>query len=214
MSRIKDLTGQRFGRLVVVKRHPITSQWGNLLWECQCDCGKTSVARSNNLIAGKTASCGCGRVEHHITHGKRHSPEYYAWANMIQRCTTPTNPGYAFYGGRGIKVCDEWLKSFEVFYADMGPRPSADHSVERRDVNGNYESSNCFWATKTQQNNNTRRNVYYEFGGRRITEAQLAHEHGLSQQTLRGRLARGMTLEEALAKPVRVGWSKGQTKVL
>lgn len=199
MSKLIDLTGRRFGSLLVTGLHPVRSATGHVRWNCLCDCQNTSVVQGGHLVGGRTSSCGCSQK----THGLRNSPEYLAWANMIQRCRNPNNPMYSYYGGRGIMVDARWVDSFESFYADMGPRPSSDHSIERRDVNGSYGPENCYWATTADQANNTRRNVFYEFRGQTKTESQLARDYGLSPQTLRQRLGAGLGLEEALTKPLR-----------
>lgn len=196
MPKQKDLVGQRFGQLVV--RAPDPTRLTRLYWICLCDCGQETSVQSGHLVGGLINSCGCGR----ITHGLRKSPEYVVWNNLRQRCTNPNNPMYDNYGGRGIGVDPRW-EAFEVFHADMGPRPSDNHSIEREDVNGNYEPNNCVWATKETQANNTRRNVFHDYDGRSLTTSQLAREGGMSHQLLKNRLDKGMTLEEALALPVR-----------
>lgn len=121
---------------------------------------------------------------------------------MLQRCGNANNPIHVHYGGRGIKVCQRWLDSFEAFYADMGTRPTPDHSIERRDVNGDYEPGNCYWATWTVQHNNRTNNVRYDYKGKSWTESELARTAGISTQLLKYRLGKGMSLEEAL-KPAR-----------
>lgn len=191
-----DLTGRRFGRLVVQEIHPERSAAGKVRWICQCDCGGTSVVQSDHLAGGKTETCGCSQTRH----GMRHTPEYVVWANMLQRCTNESIPTYQHYGARGIGVDSRWAVSFEAFYADMGPRPSPQHSIERRDVNGNYGPSNCYWATAVVQANNRRGNVVYEFQGQEFTQAQLCKAYGISPQTLKYRLDQGLELAEALTR--------------
>ena len=148
------LEGQRFGRLVVVsvrgrgKDHHVS-------WECLCDCGKRSIVRSSSLMSGQTKSCGCFQIEKATSHNGRHRPEYNTWATMLQRCMNPNNPSYKDYGGRGITVCDDWLK-FENFFRDMGKRPTPKHSIDRKENGGNYEPGNCRWATNTEQAMNKR----------------------------------------------------------
>jgi hypothetical protein len=118
------------------------------------------------LKRGWTQSCGClqkDRAKDNAKHGKTGSPEYHAWSAMIQRCTNPKTKQYKDYGGRGIRVCQKWKCSFESFYADMGPRPSKAHSIDRKDNDGNYEPGNCRWATEREQKMNTRQNVRYKY---------------------------------------------------
>lgn len=126
-------------------------------------------------------------------------PEYRVWVNMIQRCTNSNNPSFPDYGGRGIRICSRWLDSFDAFFADVGNRPTTDHSIERRDVNGHYEPGNCRWATAEEQANNTRRNVRVVYGGEELTITQLSRKVGMASPTLFSRLARGQTIEQATA---------------
>jgi hypothetical protein len=160
-----DLTGQRFGRLSVVgsegsDRHQFAT------WHCKCECGKAIVALGIHLRSGNTKSCGClaTEVQSRIKHGhscsrlypKGMSKEYAAWANMIQRCTNSNRTGWSDYGGRGIQVCDEWLEDFEAFFRHVGLAPSAAHSIDRIDNNGNYEPDNVQWSTQKWQCSNQR----------------------------------------------------------
>lgn len=153
---MKDHTGQKFGRLYVIERtQPI--QYPNCrktAYLCQCDCGQIVTVRGDYLRIGKTKSCGCLFQKHsHWLNGKA-TTTYKIWDGIIQRCTNPNNRNYRLYGGRGIKVCKRWLK-FENFLNDMGQRPQG-LSIDRKNVNGNYEPINCRWATPQQQSQNTR----------------------------------------------------------
>lgn len=163
-----DLTGQRFGRLAVLHRLP-TEKYRSQ-WACVCDCGTQVKGNANALREGKTLSCGCLRRENarvngaiadgsaNITHGLSLRPEYRVWKGMKQRCTpNPSNKAREGYFDRGIRVHPRWLGSFEAFFADMGPRPSAHHSIDRIDNDRGYEPGNCRWATRTQQNRNRRK---------------------------------------------------------
>ena len=129
-------------------------------------------------------------------HGKHGTPEHKAWASMLQRCTNLKNAMWPHYGGRGIKVCDRWL-DFKHFYADMGDRPEGT-SIDRQDNDGNYEPGNCRWATDIEQNNNTSHNRFITLDGVTKTLAQWARERGLKHRTVRMRLMRGYTEEQAL----------------
>jgi len=157
---LQDLAGKRFGRLVVSAFAGRSGK--HSLWRCRCDCGVEKAIDATNLTSGAIRSCGCLRREalskRSQTHGLCETPEYGAWCNLIQRCYNQKHSRYADYGGRGIRVCQRWLDSFEAFYADMGHRPTEGHSIDRYpDNDGNYEPGNCRWATASQQNSNQRR---------------------------------------------------------
>lgn len=156
-----DLTNSRFGRLIVLSFGGQT-RYRNAKWNCLCECGTSIVVSSGNLRNGNTKSCGCLQrdrvIEISTTHGKCYSSVYHTWVSMKQRCFDSAVHHYKYYGGRGITVCDRWLNSFENFYADMGDKPSPDHSIDRKNNYGNYEPSNCRWATATDQMHNRRVN--------------------------------------------------------
>jgi len=160
MGRFIDLTGQRFGRWLVKNRGGLTKN-GHPKWECRCECGNIREVPGSDLRYGQSKSCGCwnknGPRKAPSRHGMSYTPEYHIWALMLQRCRNSNWPGYRYYGGRGISVCERWL-DFENFYADIGPRPSPELSIDRINNNGNYEPNNCRWADAKTQNNNQRRN--------------------------------------------------------
>lgn len=195
-KRIKDMTGQRFGRLTVVGY--VGKVAGNkAAWLCQCDCGRSITVVGESLRRGHTTTCGCLRnwpkpKEHH---GKAHSPEYAVWSHMIQRCTNPARSGYHLYGGRGIKVCQRWRDSFVAFLEDVGPRPSLNHTLDRIDNDGNYEPGNCRWVTADVQSSNTRRNRRITYNGETLTVKQWAKKLGMPPETLYARLNRGLPPE-------------------
>lgn len=193
--------GQQFGRLTVVAK--IGTRNKSVFWKCSCSCGRDGVeVRAGNLMKGDTQSCGCLRKEvssaTHRTHGESHSPVHERWMKMRRRCSEPTDPDYPNYGERGITVCQQWAKSYEQFAADMGPPPSPEHTLERRDVNGNYSPDNCYWALRDVQNNNKRNNVVLELDGKRLTLSQWARELGVNYSTLRKRIQMGWSDRETL----------------
>lgn len=154
-----DLTGRRFGRLVVLGPDG-TNHHGSARWRCRCDCGQCRVVVGRYLREGSVRSCGCYRRERitrmNLRHGMWNTPEYRAWRSMKDRCTNTRHRAWPNYGGRGITVCPEWLASFEAFMAHVGPRPSPGHSLDRIDNDGDYRSGNVRWALLSQQARNRR----------------------------------------------------------
>jgi hypothetical protein len=150
-----DITGQRFGRLTAIRPAGIRPQAkrptsGEMWWHCKCDCGRSTISKSGDLRR-KTRSCGCTRTH---GHSQKH-PLYPIWKTMRQRCLNPANADYRWYGARGITVCERW-NDFTNFLADVGERPSPELTLDRIDVNGNYEPGNIRWATWEQQRQNKR----------------------------------------------------------
>jgi len=149
-----DLVGKRYGRLTVVH------YCGGSQWACLCDCGNKTVAPGSSLYSGRSTSCTCARNERVAllkkSHGLHDLPEYKIWKGINSRCEIPSASGYKNYGGRGISVCERWRHDFACFLADVGRRPAPNLSLDRINNNGNYEPSNCRWATRTQQNQNRR----------------------------------------------------------
>lgn len=150
-----DMFGYIFGRLTVLG--PVcVSNWIKT-YCCACECGRYVYVRRGNLTSGNSTSCGCLKTQLQTTHGKTGTREYAIWDNMRRRCTDPTNPQWDNYGGRGITVCREWLSSFDAFWQAMQDGYAPHLTIERIDVNGNYEPSNCTWATRSQQNQSKRK---------------------------------------------------------
>lgn len=160
--KLIDLTGQRFGRLMVVKRDQ--SLKGTAYWECVCDCGNVKIIASMSLRSGDTKSCGCFLRELKTKHGcnirKNRSGAYQSWASMIQRCLNPNSDAFHNYGGRGVVICERWL-DFANFLEDMGERPEK-FTIERVDNNKGYEPGNCKWASRAEQSHNRRGGIFTE----------------------------------------------------
>lgn len=183
MTALKNIKGQRFGKLIVLERAENRireSGRQDVVWVCKCDCGNSKNIRSTYLLQGLTKSCGCIAIEKvknlNLSHNMCQTKEYKAWSKLKSRCYTKTDNKYYAYGARGIKVCDRWLESFENFYKDMGDAPTKKHSIDRINVNGNYEPLNCRWATNKEQSNNKTTNVYVEYKGVKYTLKTLS-EH-------------------------------------
>lgn len=196
------MTGNRFGRLVVFERAP--NMGHNTAWVCECDCGAKVTIRKSSLTTGATRSCGClnsetttRRNKANAVHGACRTPEHDAWHAMIQRCHNTRNKHFPNYGGRGIAVCERW-RTFTTFLADMGRRPSPEHSIDRKDNGGDYTPENCRWATRSEQGNNRRTNHLLTHGGRTMTVSEWAAEIGVTRNALFLRLRNGWPTERAL----------------
>lgn len=175
MSKLIDITGQRFGRLTVIRKAGHAAD-RTTLWECKCDCGNTTIVRRGNIIYGRTLSCGClgkeRRAETNTKHNMSDMPLYYAWSTMRSRCANPKSHKYKMYGERGIKVCREWKNNFKAFYDHVSKLPhfgEEGRTLDRINDNGDYEPGNVRWATAKEQANNTRRNVFFEVNGERYS---------------------------------------------
>lgn len=199
------LTGQRYGRwLVLEEAESARLRCGALMrrWKCRCACGTEKTVSQGHLVRGATNSCGCVRIEKCTKHGfarvaKKVIPEYRIWSTMRMRCFNPNQAGYAGYGGRGISVCARW-DDFGNFLADMGRRPSPQHSIDRRNNDGNYEPDNCRWATPDIQSRNRRSNRLIEFRGEKRCLSDWARLLGVDATTLSYRAKMGKPLDQAL----------------
>lgn len=196
-----NLEGRVFGRLTA------KSYDGRQRWVCECECGNVKIAPAPDLKRGRIRSCGCLHREIvksgdcRRTHGGTGTPEYRSWTSMLRRCSDPKAVGYHRYGGRGIKVCERWQK-FENFLEDMGSRPEGTTLDRYPDQDGNYEPSNCRWATYSEQAENMSTTVLITANGKCQSVSAWARELGVSSRAIHYRLSR-MTPEEAINRPFR-----------
>lgn len=207
-----DLTGQRFGRLTVL-RYSHTDRNKKPHWHCLCDCGNESVKCGNLMKVGKTTSCGCAHKEfvsklrrkHGYSNGTRDQKRlHYIWSGILARCYNKRGKAYKNYGARGIVVCDRWRfgengkDGFECFIEDMGERPSPDHSVERKENDGPYAPWNCVWADDPTQSRNKRTNIMIEFNGVTKCLKDWAVEYGIAYGTLYWRVQQNWEFRRAI----------------
>lgn len=215
-SRMKhNLVGRVFGCWTVLALSSRRGSDYQVFWFCSCECGVERDVNGNQLRRGKSLSCGCqGRERHraavtkhgHAKDGAR-DRTYSSWQHMKQRCLNPGDDAYHHYGGRGISIDPRWIDSFETFLADMGPCP-AGYTIERNDVNGDYESSNCRWATQKEQMQNTRVVRVLTLGNETLNVSQWATRLGINRGTLFKRLASGWSDTETLTLPVDCRYSR------
>lgn len=187
-----DLTGQKFGRLTVIARAQ-SNKDGQPRWMCQCDCGNTTISYGMHLKSGASKSCGCLTAEKSreraTKHGLSTTKLYPIWKGIKHRCYNPNNKRFMHYGAKGIRICTEWQGNFKVFYDWAMANGYKDGlTIERIDINGNYEPSNCRWATTKEQANNKSQNHFLTYNGKTQTMAQWAEETGIKYTTLRARI--------------------------
>lgn len=208
-NRLK-IKGKKFGRLLVLKY--ICTKKHNTIWRCKCDCGKILDIAGSSMTEGNTKSCGCLRIENRrkaiFKHGMRDHPFYKAWCSMRYRCSNKKQKGYKNWGGRGIKVCKSWsvfLNFKEDMYSEyllhIKKHGKKQTTLERINNSKNYSPNNCKWATRFEQNSNTRRTVMIEFNGKKMTMSQWARELNIDRSTLYKRIfIAKWPLEKALTK--------------
>lgn len=198
--KVENIIGRRFGRLLVVENLNVNSH-GSKLHRCICDCGNKKDVPISYLKSGHTTSCGCLVKEMHTTHNLSQSRLYNIHQGMLGRCFRKTDLAYSDYGGRGITICDEWKNDFMAFYKwslENGYRE--DLTIDRIDVNGNYEPSNCRWATKAEQTRNSRKNVFFTCNGVTKTISEWARELGIPLTTFNRRIKQNRPPKEIISK--------------
>lgn len=194
MSKFKDLSGKRFGRIYVISY--IGRIDNRSKYNCECDCGNKLVVASTSLVTGNTTSCGCARLDklkQPRKHGLVGTKEYVIWKAIRQRCNNKNNRDYKDYGGRGIKIHTDW-DDFNNFIKDMGSRPSDKHTIGRIDNNGNYEPNNCRWETIEDQCNNKRTNILVTIGAETKNVTQWCKHFGVKYHTVISRINRGWSI--------------------
>ena len=206
MSKIRDLTGQKFGLLTVLCRAENTPA-GRVKWHCQCECGGTKIVASTELLKGRTRSCGCLGLAQRRAAGnsRKHKygrstclSEYKSWWSMVARCTNTNHKSYPNYGGRGVTVCERWLNSFPAFVDDMGKRPKG-KTLDRINSDKGYCPENCRWSTMTEQGNNRRNNRLLEYNGATHTAMEWVRLLNLKSATVYDRLRRNLPVDIVLS---------------
>ena len=208
MSKVIDLTGKRFGRLVVIKRLENDKHY-SACWLCKCDCGNIKSIKGNSLRRGLTVSCGCYHKEtvtnRQTTHNSSKTRLFRIWQHMKARCYNPNYKFYSYYGGRGITICDEWRNDFISFQQwSLSHGYTDELTLDRINTNGNYEPDNCRWVTRKIQQNNNRRNLNFTINGETKTLAQWCEIYGVPHRRTRYRaIDLGWDIVDALTIPSR-----------
>ena len=206
MTKFQDITGQKFDKLLVISKSHSNN---GVFWLCKCDCGNSKIVFSGHLKGNGPKSCGCVRKKKSIiidgaSEGFTKHDLYQTWVDINHRCYSKKDKAYKNYGGRGIIMCDSWRNSIKCFIEDMGNKPTPDHSIDRIENNGNYTKENCKWSTSTEQNNN-RRDTSDRFivNGIAKTINEWEIQMNLSGKTIRSRIIRGWSEEDAILTPAR-----------
>lgn len=201
----KQMEGLRFGKLLVLHRDGTSHTYA--AWRVRCDCGTEKTVCGASLRNGSTKSCGCSfksRKRYAPVRGNSTRMTYNSWRSMLGRCEDTSDPSYDRYGGRGVSVCPEWHE-FQAFVRDMGERPSLDYSIDRYpDNNGDYEPSNCRWASRSQQATNRRSTHWITFNGHTKTLTEWGKDLGTTPATVLARLRHGWSTERAVTVPIQV----------
>lgn len=208
MPPLKDLTGQRFGRLIVLSKRK-ENKGVQPQWECLCDCGNVCIVTSNHLLMNRTQSCGCLQKERakqtNTKHGGRYHSLYSTWLDIKKRCYNPNSHDYHNYGGRGIQMCEEWRNNFDIFEEwCLSHGYAKGLSIDRINNNGNYEPSNCRWVSNKTQCNNKRTNFIITYNNETHTLMEWSEITGIKWGTIRKRIVEyHWSIEKALTTPVQ-----------
>ena len=201
VKQAQDLTGQKFGRWTVLSLHHKNKKWRTNFWLCKCECGTIKIVNGNNLTQHKSLSCGCyareqNSLNHQLCKDKLRTKIYNSWTNMKKRCLDKKNCMYKNYGYRGITICKEWLDDFQNFYNwAIANGVSLELTLDRIDVNGNYEPSNCRWATYSQQANNKTNNHFITYKDKTMSLSDWARELQINYDYLKNKIKKGYTIQ-------------------
>lgn len=205
MSKLVNLTGERFGKLTVIKRAE-NAKGGISRWECQCDCGNKKIVRGNDLKRGSVKSCGCLRkTPPNTKHREAGTRLYRKWISILRRCENPKCPYYKNYGARGITVCDEWhdYLIFKKWVEET--QPSGDFTIDRIDNNKGYSPENCRWANSKTQANNRRNNVLIDYQGETHNLTEWSEILGFNYKNVHNRMYRlGWSFEKSISVPIDI----------
>ena len=208
---LQDFSNKRFGRLIVIKRVD-NNKFKQVQWLCKCDCGNEKIITANALRSGNTKSCGCLKKEQDYiniaqkTHNMSNTRLYNIWRGMKNRCNSSTGKRHKFYHDKGIKVCEEWKNSFQIFYDWAINNGYNDNlSIDRIDNDKGYYPNNCRWTNSIQQNNNQSNNIRLLYKGKEYSIKELAEQNNIKRATLYERIKRGWAIEKAITVPVNKG---------
>lgn len=193
-QKTKIVIGEKYNRLTPIEVAG-KDKYGCTIYRCVCECGREVVVMGSRMARNKVKSCGCLKG-----FGVSYTITYASWNNAKERCYSKNHFAYDSYGGRGIKMCERWRNSFENFLEDMGERPLLEYTLDRINVNGDYEPDNCRWATMAKQCNNRRNNHYIDYNGERLTVADFARKYNFSADRLYYELNKGHNIEYILLK--------------
>lgn len=205
------MVGDEYGRLKVISFSHKNKSYRKF-WNVQCLCGNKLCVAGPDLKSGNTKSCGCLWKDKMRTHKMSRTPMYKRWIGMKSRCYNPKSSSYKRYGGRGIKVCEEW-QDFNVFYKDMGDSPFEGAQLERKDNDGNYSPHNVIWASSIVNNNNTSKNIIITYKGMSLTIGEWAKKLGVSYDTIYGRKYRGWSDSDTISAPIQKHYRNRMAKV-
>lgn len=205
MNKVVNISGQKFGMLMVVRDAGTRTKAGKAQFLCRCECGKEKVVTGGNLRSGSSKSCGCDKdkktAARSLKHGLSSHPSFARYIDMMARCYTESHAEYKNYGGRGISVCDRWRDSVENFILDIGSPPTKLHSIDRRDNDGNYSPNNVRWASKKEQSINRRITKMYTNGGTTMCAADWGRKLGMTKKGVLDRIKDGWPIDLALTTP-------------